>query len=83
MAMDRHPYPWMFTGDRQSSLPQHSVQDRITHILLTAALYTAPVSNFQVGQHFCLRIYKMYTVFTYCNFMLFYSLDILMVGISF
>ena len=34
MAMDRRPYPWKLTGDRQTSLPQPSVQDRITHILL-------------------------------------------------
>jgi hypothetical protein len=33
MAMDRRPYPWKLTGDRQTSLPQPSVQDRITHIL--------------------------------------------------
>jgi hypothetical protein len=35
MAMDRRPYPWKLTGDRQTSLPQPSVQDRITHILWT------------------------------------------------
>jgi hypothetical protein len=30
--MDRRPYPWKCTGDKQTSLPQPSVQDRITHI---------------------------------------------------